>query len=244
MFMDILRSRLGVTHELRPMNLYGVIGRYIRAFERVVGRMQYDLFHAYTVDEHTMFVVSNLRRFALQRFDHEFPACSAIMQTLPKPELAYLAGLFHDIGKGRGGNHSELGAAIAEAFCLEQGLSRYEARLVAWLVSHHLLLSTTAQKKDISDPTVIHEFALTIGDQVHLDYLYLLTVADVRGTNPKLWNSWKANLFEELYKRTKVVMRRGLHNPIDRDELITDHKQQARALLADSTTSQAGSKAY
>ena len=239
LFMDILRAPLGVTHELRRMNLYGVIGRYIPAFERVVGRMQYDLFHAYTVDEHTMFVVSNLRRFALQRFDHEFPACSAIMQNLPKPELAYLAGLFHDIGKGRGGNHSELGAAIAEAFCLEQGLSRYEARLVAWLVSHHLLLSTTAQKKDISDPTVIHEFALTIGDQVHLDYLYLLTVADVRGTNPKLWNSWKANLFEELYKRTKVVLRRGLENPIDRDELIADHKQQALALLADTPTSQA-----
>jgi [protein-PII] uridylyltransferase len=234
LFMDILRAPLGVTHELRRMNLYGVIGRYIPAFERVVGRMQYDLFHAYTVDEHTMFVVSNLRRFALQRFDHEFPVCSQIMQALPKPELAYLAGLFHDIGKGRGGDHSELGSAIAEAFCLEQGLSRYEARLVAWLVSKHLLLSTTSQKKDISDPAVIHEFALTVGDQVHLDYLYLLTVADVRGTNPKLWNSWKANLFEELYKRTKVVLRRGLENPIDREELIADHKQQALALLANS----------
>jgi [protein-PII] uridylyltransferase len=232
LFMDILRAPLGVTHELRRMNLYGVIGRYIPAFERVVGRMQYDLFHAYTVDEHTMFVVSNLRRFALRRFDHEYPACSQIMQEIPKPELAYLAGLFHDIGKGRGGDHSALGSVIAEAFCLEQGLSRYEARLVAWLVSHHLVLSTTAQKKDIADPDVIHEFALTVGDQVHLDFLYLLTVADVRGTNPKLWNSWKANLFEELYKRTKVVLRRGLENPIDREELIADHKQQALELLS------------
>ncbi len=234
LFMDILRAPLGVTHELRRMNLYGVIGRYIPAFERVVGRMQYDLFHAYTVDEHTMFVVSNLRRFALQRFDHEYPVCSQVMQELPKPELAYLAGLFHDIGKGRGGDHSALGSVIAEAFCLEQGLSRYEARLVAWLVSHHLVLSTTAQKKDIADPDVIHEFALTVGDQVHLDFLYLLTVADVRGTNPKLWNSWKANLFEELYKRTKVVLRRGLENPIDREELIADHKRQALELLANS----------
>jgi len=231
MFMEILRAPRGVTHELRRMNLYGVIGRYIPAFERVVGRMQYDLFHAYTVDEHTLFVVSNLRRFALERFNHEFPKCSQIMQSLAKPELAYLAGLFHDIGKGRGGDHSELGAAIAEAFCLEQGLSRYEARLVAWLVGHHLLLSMTAQKKDISDPDIIHDFALTVGDETHLDYLYLLTVADVRGTNPKLWNSWKANLFEELYLRTRTVLRRGLENPIDKDELIADHQDKARALL-------------
>ncbi len=231
LFLEILRAPEGVTHELRRMNRYGVLGRYIPAFERIVGRMQYDLFHAYTVDAHTLFVVSNLRRFALPRFDHEFPFCSEIMQALPKMELAYLAGLFHDIGKGRGGDHSELGAVIAEAFCIEQGLSRYDARLVAWLVRHHLFLSVTAQKKDISDPQVISDFALTVGDQTHLDYLYVLTVADVRGTNPKLWNSWKATLFRDFYLRTRQALRRGLENPIDKEELVQATRDEAEQIL-------------
>lgn len=231
LFLQILRAPRGVTHELRRMNLYGVLGLYIPSFGRIVGRMQYDLFHAYTVDEHTLFVVSNLRRFALERFDHEYPHCSRVMQSIEKPEIAYLAGLFHDIAKGRGGDHSELGAVDAEAFCLEHGLGRYEARLVAWLVRHHLMLSMTAQKKDISDPEVVNEFAALIGDQTHLDYLYVLTVADVRGTNPKLWNSWKARLFEELYERTKTALRRGLENPIDQEERVADTQREARALL-------------
>ncbi|MBT8093086.1 MAG: [protein-PII] uridylyltransferase, partial [Gammaproteobacteria bacterium] len=202
LFLSILRAPEGVTHELRRMNLYGVLGLYVPAFGRIVGRMQYDLFHAYTVDEHTLFVVSNLRRFALPRYDHEFPLCSQIMQSLEKPEIAYLSGLFHDIAKGRGGDHSELGAVDARAFCLEHGLSKYEAGVVAWLVQNHLALSSTAQKKDIGDPDVINEFAELVGDPLHLDYLYLLTVADVRGTNPKLWNSWKAQLFGDLYELT------------------------------------------
>jgi [protein-PII] uridylyltransferase len=232
LFMEILRAPVGVTHELRRMNLYGVLGRYIPAFGRIVGRMQYDLFHVYTVDAHTLFVVSNLRRLAMPKYDHEFPNLSRIMQSLPKPELAYLAALFHDIAKGRGGDHSELGAVDAEAFCLEQGLSRYDARLVAWLVKNHLVFSVTAQKKDISDPNVIHEFAKLVGDQTHLDYLYVLTVADVRGTNPKLWNNWKASLFSEFYERTKQALRRGLESPIDQDELIAETQTNARTLLA------------
>ena len=232
LFLDIIRAPQGVTHELRRMNLYGVLGHYIPAFGRIVGRMQYDLFHAYTVDAHTLFVVSNLRRFTLPRFNEEFPYCSRIMQGLPKTEIAYLAGLFHDIAKGRGGDHSILGAVDAEAFCLEQGMSRYDARLVAWLVRHHLILSVTAQKKDISDPKVIHDFAVQVGDQVHLDYLYVLTVADVRGTNPNLWNSWKAALFEEFYERTKGALRRGLENPIDKEELFEEIQAEARKLLA------------
>ena len=227
LFFEILSAPVGVTHELRRMNLYGVLGRYIPAFGRIVGRMQYDLFHAYTVDAHTLFVVSNLRRFAMPKYDHEFPQLSRIMQSLPKQELAYLAAIFHDIAKGRGGDHSELGSVDAEAFCLEQGLSRYDARLVAWLVRNHLVLSVTAQKKDISDPKVIHEFAKHVGDQTHLDYLYVLTVADVRGTNPKLWNNWKASLFAGFYERTRQALRRGLESPIDKDELI--HETQARA---------------
>ncbi len=231
LFMEILRAPEGVTHELRRMNLYGVLGRYIPAFGRIVGRMQYDLFHTYTVDAHTLFVVSNLRRFALPRFNHEFPVCSEIMQSLPSPELAYMAGLFHDIAKGRGGDHSELGAIEAETFCLEHGMSRYDARLVAWLVRHHLLLSLTAQKKDISDPDVIREFAEIVGDETHLDYLYVLTVADVRATNPNLWNSWRDQLFQELRALARQALRRGLESPIDKDELIAERKQAARMLL-------------
>jgi [protein-PII] uridylyltransferase len=231
LFLQILRAPAGVTHELRRMNLYGVLGRYIPAFGRIVGRMQYDLFHAYTVDAHTLFVVSNLRRFALSRYDHEFPRCSEIMQALPAPEIAYLAGLFHDIAKGRGGDHSELGSVDAEAFCLEHGMSRYEARVVAWLVRNHLSLSMTAQRRDIADPAVIREFAAHVGDESHLDYLYLLTVADVRATNPKLWNSWKAQLFEELYSATKRALRRGFETPIDKDELLDEQRAAARAHL-------------
>ncbi len=231
LFLDLLRAPAGVTHEFRRLNLYGVLGRYIPAFGRIVGRMQYDLFHAYTVDAHTLFVLRNLRRLALPQFEHEFPDLSRLFATLPKPELAYLAALFHDIAKGRGGDHSELGAVDAEAFCLEQGLSRYDARLVAWLVRNHLLFSVTAQKKDISDPKVIQDFAHAVGDQTHLDYLYLLTVADVRGTNPKLWNSWRSSLFHDFYERTKRALRRGLETAVDKDELVAETRAAANDLL-------------
>jgi [protein-PII] uridylyltransferase len=231
LFLDLLKAPQGVTRTLKRMNTYGVLGLYIPAFGRVIGRMQYDLFHAYTVDQHTLFVVENLRRMSLSRFDDELPHVSAVMQSLEKPEIVYLAGLFHDIAKGRGGDHSDLGAVDAEAFCLEHGMSRYDARLVAWLVQHHLLLSLTAQKKDINDPLVVKEFATTVGDQKHLDYLYVLTVADVRGTNPQLWNSWKDTLFWELYQATKRALRRGAANAIDKDELILETQAQAERQL-------------
>ncbi len=233
LFMDIIRAPAGVTHELRRMNDYGILGRYIPAFGRIVGRMQYDLFHAYTVDAHTLFVVSNLRRFALNRFDHEFPDCSRIMQSLEHPEIVYLAGLFHDIAKGRSGDHSTLGAEEAQAFCTAHDMSEYQSQLVAWLVRHHLLLSVTSQKKDISDPAVIHQFARQVGDQLHLDFLYLLTIADVRGTNPKLWNSWKASLFREFYLRVSQALRSGLEAPQDQQELVEGHRQEALAILRD-----------
>ena len=239
LFLEILRAPAGVTHELRRMNTYGVLGRYIPSFGRIVGRMQYDLFHAYTVDAHTLFVVSNLRRLAIPRFDHELPNLSRIMQALPRQEVAYLAALFHDIAKGRGGDHSDLGAVDAEAFCLEQGLSRYDARLVAWLVRNHLQLSITAQKQDISDPAVINAFARKVGDETHLDYLYVLTAADVRGTNPRLWNSWKASLFHEFYERVKGALRRGLESPIDKEELLRETQSAARAMLSGAGVAQA-----
>ncbi|MGI9246403.1 MAG: [protein-PII] uridylyltransferase [Steroidobacteraceae bacterium] len=231
LFLELLRAPQGVTHELRRMNLYGVLGRYIPAFGRVVGRMQYDLFHAYTVDAHILFVLRNLRRLALPRFDSELPDMSRLMASIQRPEVAYLAALFHDIAKGRGGDHSELGSVDAEAFCLEQGLSRYDAKFVAWLVRNHLIFSMTAQKKDISDPKVIQEFARTVGDQTHLDYLYLLTVADVRGTNPKLWNSWKASLFHDFYERVRRALRRGLETPLEHEELVAETKDHALELL-------------
>ena len=231
LFLDILKAPQGVSRTLKRMNTYGVLGLYLPAFGRVVGRMQYDLFHAYTVDQHTLFVVENLRRLALPRFNDEHRNASAIMQQFERPEVAYLAGLFHDIAKGRGGDHSELGAIDAMAFCLEHGMSRYDARLVAWLVRHHLLLSMTAQKQDVNDPRVINEFAALVGDKTHLDFLYVLTVADVKATNPDLWNSWKDTLFWELYQGTKRALRRGAADPIDREELIAETKERAAAIL-------------
>lgn len=231
LFLKILAAPEGVTHELRRMNVYGVLGQYIPSFGRIVGRMQYDLFHAYTVDAHTLFVVSNLRRFALERFDHEYPRCSEIMRSIESPVILYLAGLYHDIAKGRGGDHSTLGAVSAEAFCLEHGMSRYDSRLVAWLVRQHLLLSMTSQKQDIHDPEVIRKFAGIVGDETHLAYLYLLTVADVRATNPKHWNSWKAQLFEETYELTRRALQEGLETPIDADELLREKQQKALTLM-------------
>ena len=227
LFLEILGAPTGVSRSLKHMNAYGILGAYIPNFQNVVGRMQFDLFHAYTVDAHTLFVVENLRRFSLERFNDEYPLCSSIMQSLERPELAYLSGLFHDIAKGRGGDHSELGAIDAENFCINHGFSKYESGLVAWLVQHHLLLSVTAQKKDLNDPGTIKDFAKKVGDETHLNYLYLLTVADVRGTNPNLWNSWKDSLFRELYEKTRSLLRRGLDQGIDYETLIKERKISA-----------------
>jgi [protein-PII] uridylyltransferase len=231
LLMEILRQPLGVARQLRLMNACGVLPAYLPEFGHIVGRMQYDLFHAYTVDQHILFVVRNLRRFFLPQFAQELPRCSAIMEQLPKPELLYIAGLYHDIAKGRGGDHSDLGAGDAERFCQRHGLSSFDTRLVAWLVRHHLTLSLTAQKKDIHDPAVIHDFARLMGDQMHLDYLYLLTVADIRGTNPKLWNTWRDSLLWQLYEATRRALRRGLDNPIDKEERIREVQTQARQRL-------------
>ena len=183
--------------------------------------MQYDLFHAYTVDAHTLLSSRTCARFALPRFDNDY-RCERRHAAGRETRGRVSRGVFHDIAKGRGGDHSELGSVDAEAFCLAHGMSSYDARLVAWLVQRHLLSSLTAQKKDLNDPNVVNEFARTVGDQTHLDYLYVLTVADVRGTNPKIWNSWKQSLFAELYHSTRRALRRGVSNPIDKDEF--DHR--------------------
>jgi len=232
LFMEVLRQPRGITHELRRMHRYGILARYLPEFRAVTGRMQYDLFHVFTVDEHTLWVVRNIRRFMVPAFFHEFPLCSEIAQSIPKPELLYIAGLFHDIAKGRGGDHSELGAEDAYAFCIRHGLSEYDSRLVSWLVRRHLLMSMTAQRMDIEDPEVIQRFAGQVGDPVRLDYLYLLTVADVRATNPARWNSWKDSLLRQLYTDTRRALMRGLHNPRAQDELIGEKQAEARRLLA------------
>jgi [protein-PII] uridylyltransferase len=236
LFMEILRQPRGVTHELRRMNAYGVLGAYIPAFGRIVGQMQHDLFHVYTVDEHTLFVVRNLRRFTVAEFRDEFPMASDIISRLVKPERVYLAGLFHDIAKGRGGDHSVLGEKDAQSFCKLHGLSEYDTRFVSWLVRHHLVMSATAQRQDIHDPEVVTRFARLVGDQAHLDNLYLLTVADMRGTSPKVWNAWKDRLLAQLYNATTRVLGLGFGQPIDLEARIADLKTETLGLLKTRNT--------
>ena len=238
LFMEILRQPRGITHELRRMNRYGILAAYFPAFGKIVGQMQYDLFHAYTVDDHILMVLRNLRRFTVAEFAQEFPLCSQIIKTIPKLEILYLAALFHDIAKGRGGNHSELGVQDTIIFCRHHGLSDFDTQLVAWLVRHHLLMSVTAQHKDISDPEIIADFAHAMGDRLHLEHLYLLTVADIRGTNPTLWNSWKDSLLMNLYNACRKFLRRGLEQAVDRQECIRDNQEAALQLLPHTSGNQ------
>ncbi len=231
LFMEILRQPLGLTHELRRMDRYGILAGYLPAYARITGQMQFDLFHIYTVDQHTLFVIRNLRRFTVAEFRHEFPLCSKLIHKIPKPELLYLAGLFHDIAKGRGGDHSVLGAQEVRQFCKQHELSRYDTELVAWIIENHLLMSSTAQHRDIDDPEVVNQFASKVQDPTRLDYLYLLTVADMRATNPQVWNSWKDALLSQLYTQTQRAFRRGLGNPLDKREQVKEIQMQARRLL-------------
>jgi len=237
LFIEILRQSQGITHELRRMNRYGILAAYLPQFANIVGRMQYDLFHSYTVDEHILFVVRNMRRFTVPEFAHELPLCSEIVSKIAKPELLYMAGLLHDISKGQGGDHSELGQEVAIKICRDHGLGEYDTNLVAWLVKNHLMMSMTAQRKDINDPDVIHEFANNVGDVLHLDYLYLLTVADIRGTNPELWNAWKDSLLKELYRSTKRVLRIDGDILISHKSIIESKKIDALKILSEKKIS-------
>ncbi|HEX7027685.1 MAG TPA: [protein-PII] uridylyltransferase [Gammaproteobacteria bacterium] len=231
LFMTILKEPHGVSHELRRMNRYGVLAAYLPEFENIVGRMQYDLFHIYTVDLHTLFVLRNVRRFSVPEHANWQPTCSNIFPTLEHPEILYVAALFHDIAKGRGGDHSELGAHDAERFCINHGFSKSSTQTVKWLVNNHLLMSMTAQRKDISDPAIVHEFALKVGDQKTLNYLYLLTVADISATNPELLSAWRSRLLLELYLRTKHVFRHGLAKPIDAAVRVRERQKEAIEIL-------------
>jgi [protein-PII] uridylyltransferase len=231
LFLEIIRQPNLVGHKLRMMHRYGILGAYLPAFAKIEGLMQFDLFHIFTVDEHILFVIQNMRLFATDEYKDKFPVCNAITKKIPKLELLYLAGLFHDIAKGRGGNHATLGMKDAKSFCKLHELSDYDAELVAWLVGKHLLMSKTAQRKDIDDPEVIMEFANEVQDQMHLNYLHVLTVADICGTNPELWNNWRGTLLTNLYQRTLHVLRRGLEKPMPKNEWVKNIKQEALALI-------------
>lgn len=231
LFMAIIRSPHRLYDTLVAMKRYSVLGNYIPTFGQIMGLMQYDLFHIYTVDAHTLLLLRNLNRFKAREFAKDFPVVSSVFQRLARRDIVYLAALFHDIAKGRGGDHSELGAEDAIKFCRTHGFTERECKLVAWLIQNHLLMSMTAQKKDISDPDVVQAFAEKLGDMEHLDYLYTLTVADINATNPKLWNSWRASLMRQLYTHARDVIRSGLGRPVDYQMLIEDTKFAASELL-------------
>jgi [protein-PII] uridylyltransferase len=239
LFIEIFRQPRGITHQLRRMNRYGILAAYLPCFANIVARMQYDLFHIYTVDEHTLFVIRNLRRFSLDKHNDELPFCNDVFLLIAKPEILYLAALFHDIAKGRKGDHSTIGEDIARNFCLQHELSTHDTNLITWLVRHHLIMSMTAQRKDISDPDIIHEFAQKVGSVEYLSHLYLLTVADIRATNPELWNSWKDSLLKELYTSTHSALRRGLQNPLALADRLLANKKEAKEELVKLGVSEA-----
>ncbi|UXH80909.1 [protein-PII] uridylyltransferase [Roseateles amylovorans] len=228
-FMRILEEPQGQTHAFRLMNQTSVLGRYLWVFRRIVGQMQHDLFHVYTVDQHILMVLRNIRRFFIPEHNHEYPFCSQLAAQFDRPSVLYIAALFHDIAKGRGGDHSDLGAIEARRFCRAHELSKEDAALVEFLVEQHLTMSRVAQKEDLSDPEVIQHFTALVKDERHLTALYLLTVADIRGTGPKVWNAWKGKLLEDLYRLTLRAL--GGAKP-NMDAEIEARKTEARHALA------------
>ena len=228
-FMRILKQPEGITHALRLMNQTSVLGRYLWVFRKIVGQMQHDLFHVYTVDQHILMVLRNLRRFFMAEHSHEYPMCSQLAAGWDKPWIFYVAALFHDIAKGRGGDHSELGCMEAKVFCRQHGVAPEDAKLIEFLVGEHLSMSRIAQKEDLSDPEVIAAFAKRVGNERYLTALYLLTVADIRGTSPKVWNAWKGKLLEDLYRYTLRVL--GGRAP-DAGTEVEARKREALTTLA------------
>ena len=220
---------IGLSNVLARMNAYGLLGAYLPNFGAIVGQMQHDLFHVYTVDGHTLMVLQNLIR--LRAHKEEYPLASELLENLYKPERLFIGALFHDIAKGRGGDHSILGEVDAYDFCIQHELSEFDAKLVGWLVFNHLIMSHFSQRRDISDPDVIKEFADIVGDTEHLDNLYLLTLADIRGTSPKVWNAWKGQLLMDLYTATRNALRQGVATPHNQKERIEDHQREALKLI-------------
>ncbi len=228
-FLQIIMQHDGLTHAMRLMNQTSVLGRYLWVFRRIVGQMQHDLFHVYTVDQHILMVLRNMRRFFIVEHAHEYPLCSQLAAGWDKPWILYLAALFHDIAKGRGGDHSKLGARSVRVFCLQHGIAREDARMIEFLVHEHLSMSHTAQKADLSDPDVVLKFAAKVGNERRLTALYLLTVADIRGTSPKVWNAWKGKLLEDLYKLTSRAL--GGEAPDPQAE-VEARKREALVMIA------------
>ncbi|MCE9678160.1 bifunctional uridylyltransferase/uridylyl-removing protein GlnD [Shewanella sp. AS1] len=229
-FLEILRHPRGIT-SLSLMHSHGIMSSYLPAWRNIEGQMQFDLFHAYTVDEHTHRLLMNIERFSQAEQKEEFPLGSVLINQLPKKGLLVLAAIFHDIAKGRGGDHSKLGSADAQAFCDLHGLNKHDGRLVSWLVENHLVMSVTAQRRDISDPDVVAEFADKVRDAIHLSYLYCLTVADICATNEKTWNSWKGSLLRDLYFSTQRVLARGKEKPVDIRGRVREHQAKAKREL-------------
>ena len=227
-FMKILKSPEGQTHAFRLMNQTSVLGRYLWVFRRIVGQMQHDLFHVYTVDQHIIMVLRNVRRFLIPEHAHEYPMCSQLASNFDRPWVLYIAALFHDVAKGRGGDHSELGAREAKRFCQDHGVPAGDTALIVFLVEAHLIMSRIAQKEDLSDPDVIEAFAKRVGDERTLTALYLLTVADIRGTSPKVWNAWKGKLLEDLYRLALRAL--GGARP-NMDAEVEARKLEARQML-------------
>lgn len=212
-FRAMLMQPRGITHAMRLMNQTSVLGRYLWVFRRIVGQMQHDLFHVYTVDQHILMVLRNVRRFFIAEHAHEYPFCSQLAAGWDKPYILYTAALFHDIAKGRGGDHSELGAREVRRFCRQHGIDAEDCKLIEFLVHEHLAMSRAAQKEDLGDPAVIRAFAARMGNERYLTALYLLTVADIRGTSPKVWNAWKGKLLEDLYRYTLRALGGGAPDP-------------------------------
>jgi [protein-PII] uridylyltransferase len=227
-FLAILQQPRGIVHELRRMNQFGILGRYLPAFRRIVGQMQHDLFHVYTVDQHILTVVRNLRRFTMLEFAHEHPLCSRLIAGFERHWLLYVAAIFHDIAKGRGGDHSKLGRLDARRFCREHAIEREDAQLVEFLVEQHLTMSSVAQKQDLSDPEVVRRFSEIARTERRLVALYLLTVADIRGTSPKVWNAWKGKLLEDLFNATLRLLQGGM---LEADQYIQSKQAEAKRLL-------------
>lgn len=226
-FLELLASPYKVTTQLRRMSRYGILPKYIPEFAAIMGQMQHDLFHIYTVDAHTLATVNKLRRFGNPDRAKSFPIAHHIVRNVPRVELLYIAALFHDLGKGRSGDHSELGAIDARRFCERHGLTRRETNLVSWLVANHLLMPQTSRRKDLSDPEAIRDFANQVGDTHHLDHLYALSVADMLATNDTVWNSWRAALMRQLYMETRRMLRRGLDIHVDKSDWIEDNQKSA-----------------
>jgi [protein-PII] uridylyltransferase len=244
LFMEMMRSPSGQIHSLRRMNDYGILGAYIPVFGRIVGQMQHDLFHFFTVDAHLLFVVRNLRRLEISDYDYELPFASSVMRSIFKRHRLFLAALFHDIAKGRGGDHSELGEKEAYNFCRLHDLSEYDSKFVAWLVRYHLLMSWVAQREDISNPNVITQFARTVGTHERLDNLYILTVADIRATNPYVWNDWKGQLLMDLYIATSRALQRGVDAPVDLQDRVKDVCSETLNLLPKEDTTIDAARRY